>query len=186
MDEIRTLSTRYSVEPDLRIGWTSANWDRFARENGAPALAGGTVIGRSLWDFIEGSETRALYAAMLQRVRETSAPVDVAFRCDSPDVRRYMLLHMSCPEDAEVVCIAELLREESRPRVGLLDSELPRIGDPVVICSFCKQVESPSGRWCEVEEALEELDLKEDKPVPPLFNSVCPECWSAAQGDQVE
>lgn len=182
MAGIRTLSTRYHVEPDHRIGWTSANWDRFAQENGAPELVGGKVVGRSLWDFIEGSDTRTLYNSMLERVRETGTAVDLAFRCDSPDTRRFMVLRMTCPEDRQVLLVAELLREEPRARVRLLDSACPRDGTPVVICSFCKRVESKTGAWWEVEEEEKELDLDEHASVPPLFHAVCPDCKAAAEG----
>ena len=186
MDEIRTLTARYRVEADHLIGWTSANWDRFAEENGAPELAGGSVLGHSLWDYIEGSETRALYNAILKRVRETGSEFALAFRCDSPETRRFMKLRMSCPEDQQVLLVAELLREEPRPRVRLLDSACPRKGAPVVICSFCKRVESESGDWCEVEEAEKELELEEGASLPPLFHALCPDCKKAGEGSSID
>ena len=180
MGEFQTRSARYGVDPDLRIGWTSANWDRFALENGAPELTGGVVVGRPLFDFVEGAETRAIYNAMLKRVRGFGAQIDLGFRCDSPDVRRFMMLHMTCPEDAQFTLVAELLSEESRSHVRLLDHGVPRLGDPIVICSFCKRVESRSGAWHEVEQAEIELGIVEDSPLPPLFHSVCPDCNAAA------
>lgn len=186
MDEIRTLTARYRVEADHRIGWTSANWDRFAEENGAPELAGGSVLGHSLWDYIEGSETRALYNSILQRVRETGSAFVLAFRCDSPEKRRFMRLRMSSSEEGQLLLVAELLREEPRPRVRLLDSACPRQGAPVVICSFCKRVESGRGDWCEVEEAEKELELDEAATLPPLFHAVCPDCKNAAQGLSID
>ena len=94
MAKIRTQSARYRIEPDLRIGWTSPNWDRFACENGAPELVGGTVLGHSLLDFVQGAEAKAIYDSILKRVQETRVEVDLAFRCDSPDVRRFMVLHV--------------------------------------------------------------------------------------------
>lgn len=181
MSEIRTLSSRYRVEPDLRIGWTSPNWDRFAIENGAPELTGGAVVGRPLLDFIEGAETRALYDSMLKRVRDSGTEVHLPFRCDSPDRRRFMSLHISRADDAKVVLTAELLREEPRPSVSLLARDSPRVGDPIRICSFCKRVESRSGAWQEVEEVELELESAEEPLTPPLAHDVCPECRSAAE-----
>jgi hypothetical protein len=181
MPTIRTQSARYRIEPDLRIGWTSPNWDRFARENGAPELVGGAVLGHSLLDFVQGAETRALYDSILRRVRETGIEVDLAFRCDSPDARRFMLLHVSRPENGQLMLTAELLREEPRARVGLLDSAATREGDPVGICSFCKRVESRGGAWVEVEQAEIELGLVEGSSLPPLDHIVCPDCKAAAE-----
>lgn len=181
MAKIRTQSARYRIEPDLRIGWTSPNWDRFARENGAPELVGGTVLGHSLLEFVQGEETKALYDSLLKRVQETGGEVDLAFRCDSPDMRRFMVLHVRRPEDEQVMLTAELLREEPRARVGLLDSESPRAGDPVEICSFCKRVESRGGAWLEVEQAEIELGIVEGASLPPLRHIVCPDCKVAAE-----
>lgn len=180
MSLFRTLSARYRVASDLRIVWTSANWDSFARENGAPELAGGAVLGRSLWDFVEGSQTRAVYEVLLERVRDSGAEVTLPFRCDSPGVRRFMELRMTRPEDAEVELVAELIREETRAPVSLLDSGCPRAGDPIRICSFCKCVESRNGAWLEVEEAVEELGLEARTSLPPLLQAVCPACSEAA------
>ena len=181
MGVARTLTARYRIEPDLRIGWTSPNWDRFAFENGAAELTGGAVVGRPLLEFIDGAETRALYASLLKRVQESGAEIDLAFRCDSPEKRRFMTLHMSRDADGQVMLSAELLREEPRPRVGLLDSERPRTGEPVEICSFCKRVETRTDRWHEIEEAQMELGIDGDSPLPPLLNTVCPDCKAAAQ-----
>lgn len=181
MGVARTLTARYRIEPDLCIGWTSPNWDRFAVENDAAELTGGAVIGRPLLDFIDGVETRALYDSLLKRVQESGAEIDLAFRCDSPDKRRFMTLHMSCPADGQVMLSAELQREESRPRVDLLDSERPRTGEPVEICSFCKRVEAGADGWHEVEEAQTELGIVGDSPLPPLRNTVCPDCKASAQ-----
>lgn len=181
MGVTRTLSARYRIEPDFRIGWTSANWDRFARENDADELTGGAVVGRPLLDFIDGAETRAIYDSLLKRVQGTGTEIDLAFRCDSPEKRRFMTLHMSCPDDGQVMLSAELLREEPRPRVGLLDPELPRDGEPVEICSFCKRVETRPDVWREVEEAGVELGIVDDAPLPPLRNRVCPDCKAVAQ-----
>ena len=186
MGEIRTLSARYHLDPDLRIGWTSANWDRFAIENGAPELAGGTVVGRSILDFVEGEETRILYAAMLARVRESGVRVDLPFRCDSPDVRRFMILHVTRPDGDQLALAAEMLREEPRDFIGLLDSEAPRAGDPIDVCSFCKRVAARGDIWLEAEEAESALELPAGPPFPPLRYAVCLECQTAAEGTPVE
>jgi len=186
MSEVRTLSARYGLERDQRIAWTSANWDRFARENGAPELVGRSVVGHSLWEYIEGSETREFYATMLQRVRATGDVVTVPFRCDSPGVRRFMELRMARPAEGQVEIVAELLREETRPAVDLLDNDRPRAGAPILICSFCKKVESRGAGWLEVEDAQAELRIEAGQPLPPLAHAVCPQCKAEARKEQID
>jgi hypothetical protein len=181
MSLFRTLSARYRVTPDHRIVWTSGNWDSFARENGAPELADGAVLGHSLWEFIEGPETRLVYEALLERVRASGNGVTLPFRCDSPAVRRFMELRVTCASNAELEIVAELIREEARPPVPLLDTERLRNGDPIRICSFCKSVESQPQSWVEVEEAVAELGLDERSHLPPLIHAVCPDCAVAAE-----
>jgi len=186
MSEARTLSTRYRVEPDMRIGWTSANWDRFARENGAPELTDGRVLGHPLWEYIEGDGTRAVYAAVIEWVRATGREIVLPFRCDSPDVRRFMELRMKPSPKQELEVVAELLREEPRSYVGLLDPRRPRAGEAIRICSFCKRVEIRGSEWLEVEDATTALELSDDAPYPPLDHSVCPDCEATARSESPE
>jgi hypothetical protein len=120
----------------------------------------------------------------MNRVRDSGAEVTLLFRCDSPEIRRFMELRMTRPADDRVELSAELIREETRPRVSLLDTEQPRAGDPIRICSFCRCVESQTHVWLEVEEAVAELELEEGSPVPPLANVVCPGCTAAAEGHE--
>lgn len=185
MSEARTLSTRYRVEPDMSIGWTSANWDRFARENGAPELAEGTVLGHPVWEYIEGDGTRAVYEAVIRRVRATGEEVVLPFRCDSPDVRRFMELRMR-RTNSELEVVSELHREEPRPHVALLDAASPRAGEPIRICSFCKRVEARGSEWLEVEDAAAALELSADGPYPPLDHTVCPDCEATARGESAD
>lgn len=182
---MRTLTTRYALAGDCTIAWTSANWDRFANENGAPELAGDSVVGQSLWRFVAGAETRAVYEALFDRVLGSGEPVTVPFRCDSPDLRRFMELRIRRGAGKGLELRAELVREEPRPRVAVLGSAQPRAGAPVVLCSFCKRVrvEDPTGpssrgstEWLELEEAASRLDPLAATPPPPVRHGVCPDC----------
>lgn len=175
---VRTLHTRYRVDPRARIVWTSANWDRFARENGAPELAGAAVRGASLWDFVSGPQTRHLYEALFARVEETQGSLRLPFRCDSPNVRRFMELRIAYLSGGELELQARLLREEARPAVRLVDPAASRRGEALVVCSFCKSVRTP-GAWVEVEEAVARLGVFDADTVPPLRYGVCPACVRA-------
>ncbi len=185
MTAIRTLTARYALsDADHRIAWTSANWDRFARENGAPELASGGVVGHPLWRYVEGAETRLVYEAVFERVRHTGREAVLPFRCDSPDLRRFMELRVARVERESGVFLeiaAELLREESRPAVDLLDPSAPRAGATVRLCSFCKQMRVEGDRWLELEDAVAHLDLLGADVQPPLSHGICPDCEASVR-----
>lgn len=180
MSVVRTLSTRYQIGPDKRIRWTSPNWDRFAHENGASELADGRVLERPLWEFIEGDAARRLYEDVIDHVLESGEVASIPFRCDSPDVRRFMTLRIERTSTSMIELAAEMLRAESRAPVALLSSECPRSGEAIDLCSFCKRVETPDARWLEVEEASRILGLEAREECPPLHHVVCDDCEKAA------
>ena len=64
---------RYRVDATDRINWVDSWWLAFARENGASELTADSVIGRSLWDFVSGADTRRLFKAIHERVRSSGA-----------------------------------------------------------------------------------------------------------------
>ena len=51
----------YSIDRDDTIASVSDSWLEFARENQASELTRDRVVGRRLWSFIAGRETRLLY-----------------------------------------------------------------------------------------------------------------------------
>jgi len=164
----------YSVDAEDRIVAVEEEWERFARSNAAPGLAG-ALHGRSLWDFISDPTTRELYRDMLKRVR-AGTPIRIPFRCDAPDRRRFMELQVVAEADGTVHFHSHLLRLEWRDPVELLGSG-PRnpATPPLNICSWCKHVEVEE-EWIEVEEAVERLELFGDHPPPLLSHGICPSC----------
>ena len=71
MGVVRTLTARYRIESDLRIGWTSPNWDRFASENDAAELTRGAVLGR------EGPADRGVHSEHVEEVPRHPGMTDV-------------------------------------------------------------------------------------------------------------
>ncbi len=65
----------YRISADDIIEDVNDAWARFAIENDAPALAT-EVIGRSLWDYINGLDVVHIYRLLLARVRAKKIKVD--------------------------------------------------------------------------------------------------------------
>jgi hypothetical protein len=47
------------------------------------------------------------------------------------------------------------------------------------MCGWCKRTQLPTGRWVEIEEAVEELGLFEDSPLPGVTHGICLPCHEA-------
>lgn len=169
--------TTWRVDAHDVIDAVGGAWDSFAAENGAPALVGKSVVGRSLHDFIAGEESRRIHRQLLRAVRSQREPLSLPFRCDSPDVRRHMRLEMHPAGGDAVAFRAVLLRAEKRPHLRLLDPDEPRSPGLVVSCSFCHRIrEQEGGGWLDIDTAAERLGLLVASHPPRLAHGVCPAC----------
>jgi hypothetical protein len=171
---------RYAVDANDTIISVSPIWLAFARENGAPELSEQAVVGRSLWDFIGGTETVRLYKAIFQRVRSNTPRVIMPFRCDSPTLRRHMRLEIArCPNEG-IQFDAVLEHVEPTAPLNLLDPCFPRSDDMLTMCSCCKRAVLEPFGWLEIEEAAVRLHLLEKERAPKIRQTICPGCKAAA------
>jgi hypothetical protein len=138
------------------------------------------VLGRPLWDFIAGEETRDLYRAILGRVRAEDVSVIVPFRCDSPAFRRWMRLVMTPGERGAVRFDGLLVRKLERIHLGILDTGLPRSRRELPMCSCCKRVRLGPD-WLEPEDAVARLHVLGAEPYPRLQQVVCPSCRATVE-----
>jgi hypothetical protein len=174
-DRAATHST-YSIDSNDRIVSVDSAWLRFARENGTPELTADSVIGRSLWDFVSGGETRYLYRLVLERVRTDGSSVVLPFRCDSPATRRYMHLKISPLHEGNLEFQAILVSEEQRSPLALLDPDVPRSERILTLCSWCKRARVRESEWVEPETAISRLDLFGLPDLPQLSHGICDRC----------
>lgn len=156
----------------IHVDW---EWELFALENGAPELVSKHVIGRSLWDFISDDSTRELWKAIFHRVRFSGDPVTVPFRCDSPELRRFMKLRV-VPAGQELLVSSYMVREEPRAHQPLLGGATFRNSHILGMCSWCKRVKVSASRWLEVEDAMISLGLAEGDALPRIDHCVCGNC----------
>lgn len=164
---------RYRITADGRIDSIEGPWDRFARENGAPGLP--RPLGEPLLDHVAGASVRAVLASLLDRARRLDEPIELSYRCDAPDRRRFMRLRLERETGGTLMIRSRVLREEPRPPVRLLEPDASRSDDLLPICAWCKRVEA-DGTWLEVEEAIERLGLFDRPALPELTHGVCEVC----------
>ncbi|NNE07956.1 MAG: hypothetical protein HKN20_05270 [Gemmatimonadetes bacterium] len=166
---------QYRLDRDDRIEAVSTDWLDFARANGAPDLTAENVIGRPLWDFVAGADTRHLYELMFRRARNDGVSFVVPFRCDAPTARRFMELVVHPAGRGGIDLEGRLVRGEKRDPARLLDPAVPRTNDSLMICSWCKKVR-PEQTWLDAEIAITSMDLFLTPRLPQLTHGICPVC----------
>jgi len=168
----------YAIDRDDAVASVSDDWLAFAVENRATDLTRDRVVGRALWDFIAGTETRLLYEGLFRRVREGAEHIELPFRCDSPDRFRFMRLLLAPGSEGSIQCEGVLLREQKRPYYSILDRVFTRSHERITMCSLCKRIHAFELRWLELEDAIRELDLFDSADLPEVTYAVCDACAS--------
>jgi hypothetical protein len=165
----------YRVDARGRLSDVNDAWLAFARENDWPVSAA-DVIGRPLMDFIADAQLRYLYGLLMSRLRDGHGPFRFHFRCDAPDCRRLMEMHMLYDARArEIEFQSQVLRIERRTAQELLRAGDAGDGQRLDICSCCKRVDTGNG-WVEVESAVIRLQLFDCDHLPRTQHCVCRQC----------
>lgn len=136
------------------------------------------VVGRFLTDFIPCPQTARIFHSILDRVRFHSVTLELPYRHDMPDKRRYLLMRIEPIDGGRKIQIcSRTIREESREPVALLSSrsESSQTDEAVKICSWCNMVLTGKG-WLEVEEALKHLEIPDNEYLPDLEHTLCERC----------
>lgn len=166
----------YRIDAADRFASVNKAWAEAAAGDGRPELLPPGILGRSLWEAIGDPAAHQLYGALVGRVRAGAGPVSLVFRCDTPRQRRLLRLRIAATARQGVDFEARFLAVQDRPPVALLDRGARRSRQLLRICAWCKRVPMADGRWVEVEEALDRLDLLDAAVLPQLTHGICPAC----------
>ncbi len=123
----------YCIDSADHIVSVDDAWLKFASDNDAPDLTRKKVQNKDLWRFITDPDTRLIYRLLFDAVRTRMQPISISYRCDSPTLRRYMLLTCSPRPKLEIEIRSSIVREESRPYTPLLDPNQSRSNSVVTI-----------------------------------------------------
>jgi hypothetical protein len=172
MAETRVFT--YLIDESNRISYVSPEWLEFAIENGAQQLVLPGVLGKPLWPFIADLETMQLYQEILKKVRSASVVICFPFRCDAPQLRRFMEMIVRPRDVNSIEFNSRVVREEPREPVPLLAPTMPRSDRLIRMCGWCKRVATPE--WLEIEEAIPRLRLFEQDAMPRITHGICEDC----------
>ena len=173
----------HRVDKNDNIVGVSENWQSFAEENLGAACIPEKIIGSSLWDHIRDTETKHLYEIILQKVREYHRQATFSFRCDSPEIRRFLKLSVVPLADGAVDFISQRIKTEVRKPVELLRSGIERSDEFIKICSMCKKIAISETGWAEVEIAVQEMKFFEREVLPQITHGVCQPCYYIAMAE---
>ncbi|MEL7002321.1 MAG: hypothetical protein AAFN93_06250 [Bacteroidota bacterium] len=162
--------TKYWLDSEDRIVKTNLLWDNFAEDNaGGDRSFSDQIVGKSLFGFINGDSTKMFVSTMIQRVRITGKELEVDYRCDSPDLKRFMKMAIIPEEDGLIRVENSLEKEEPfRKSVNFI---LGDDGNIVKRCSMC-QLLYIDNMWIDADKATEVLGAEEI----PVIYTVCGSC----------
>ncbi|MFH1059913.1 MAG: PAS domain-containing protein [Pseudomonadota bacterium] len=185
----------HRIDADGRIVAVDAAWIAFAQRNWRPDFKPALVLGRPLEDFIDGLDTQAVHRLAAARVRVRGRGFTLPFRCDSPDLRRFMEMTITPLADGGLEYSCLLLREEVRAPVPFRPCGPCAVERKLKACSICLRLERPAwgllrgqkpapagdaaGTWLEAEQVLPLVAALEEGYFPPLTYAVCPDCRRA-------
>ncbi|KPJ88145.1 MAG: hypothetical protein AMJ53_17225 [Gammaproteobacteria bacterium SG8_11] len=169
--------TIYYVDRNNNFINGNDEWDQFALANNAAHLIRASVHNQSLFDLISDPQCNHLYKLLIERTKHSGKTIIFQFRCDSPDMRRFMRMEMTHENGNGGVCFKSIVeRQEPRGPVALLDPQSKRSTESLIICSWCKKVKIAEDQWMEVEQAVNHLKLFNTTYLPQLSNGMCPVC----------
>jgi hypothetical protein len=164
----------YTIDSEDRLTGADDGYFSFAERN--RWVGANESIGRPLWDFVAGATVQKVQRSLVRRVRRSGRRIDLPFRCDGPGVRREMTIQIERRgPDGNVVFLARVISETSRPPQALLDLEEPRGEGLIEMCGWCDRF-CVDGSWMEVEDASRALGLTTTSELPRISHGLCPDC----------
>lgn len=166
----------YSIDADDVVIAVGRNWAGFARDNDAPELVA-PPFDRTLWSYFDNDETADVWRLLVERVRARQQEAEVPLRCDAPHARRWLKMSIAPEPDGRVQFRCELVFEEPRQPVSLLDPGSARdvALQPVALCDWCARVQD-GDRWVAIEQFVHDSRLLERSSLPPLAHGICSSC----------
>jgi hypothetical protein len=141
--------TTYRLDKNNCILSVSGPWDEFAQANNGLAACASRIQGRLIWDFISGDVTRMWVEALLQLTVVRQETMERTYRCDSPDLKRFMRMRI-IPEESGILRVDHaLLSVENRINPVQIRPLAPASNRRARFrCGICGRIED-EGTWVE-------------------------------------
>ncbi|MCW8929410.1 MAG: hypothetical protein OQL19_04120 [Gammaproteobacteria bacterium] len=174
---MKTDTIKYLLDNEDRIISVSGPWDEFANKNDGVNVHASYVCGRSIWDFIVSDATKMWIRTLFQRARLKTESIERPYRCDSPDLKRFMRMSISSCENGVLEVKHEILHvEECLPPVHFKHISENSVVDLRFRCSFCGRVRQEDA-WL---EPIATDDTQETEMT--VEYTVCEDCQNLMHG----
>lgn len=168
----------YDLDADDRIVRVEGPWNDFALTNNSPEIRqddylSDRVVGRRLFDFVGGDQTRIFLSTLFNSTRVLQRVRDVDYRCDSFGQKRFMQMRIEPLRDRSLRLTHTLMRVESMNHPFAFVEDAVADHDSGSRCSICNRVQV-SGAWIEPDD-------RATRGLPQPFrvtHTVCPVCES--------
>lgn len=145
------LPVIYIINPDNLIIQINDAWDKFAAENQGDAIPKVAVLGHSVLEFVSGKVTQRYWQNLLERARHSTAPLRVNYRCDAPNLKRWMQMELRLLDNGDLRISHVQRYAQHRKNAVFFVRALQRGKQGYIRCSMCNRVKSAE-RWVEPEE----------------------------------
>ncbi len=172
-----STETIYWIDEKDVICQVSGPWDDFALENNGSEACANFVVGKPIWNFIVGDTARMWMNAIIGLSRIKRESVERQYRCDSPSLKRYMMMRLQS-EDSNIVRVEHelLFTELMDPPMNFKYTGIP-LSTGILRCSVCNKIQVKEG-WYEPDEAVHKFNLVTDDFLSISY-AVCEKCDSS-------
>lgn len=163
----------YWLDKDDAITGVSGSWDYFALENDGNGVNSSEIIGKPVWSFISGESSRMWLESLLQLVRLTGRIISRPYRCDSPELKRFMTMTIIPEGSGRLRLEHAVIATEPRPEsVYIRYAARTSPSSFYQRCSVCGRV-----RLAQADSWVEPDELRgEGKANLSVIYAVCGEC----------
>jgi len=167
----------YRIDNNDRITYIGGVWDSFAQENGGKNATVNNILGRSLWDFLEGEDVKRVYRLIVDEIRN-KGKLKFSFRCDSPEFQRFYDLHCTKLANGEIE-FASIPAGITARQTEVTDPHDPITDALLVACSWCKRIRWPKVGWAETSGIPEFKAIFGEGHSRPLTHGICDDCYGS-------
>lgn len=158
----------FFLDPSNKIIDVSPDWDSLVLPSGGVAVQSHRVVGRSLWDFVNGGDTRSYLNALFFWCRQTGHALTMPYRCDAPNLRRECRMKITPHIEGGLEIRHDVLLIRETEGFHALEPD-----GTAEQCSQCLSWHGPAG-WYDQTMSVPARDMF-------VHYVICPQCRLAAR-----
>ncbi len=164
------MQTSYVINSEEVIIEVSNNWDEFAIDNDGESVLSDKVVGKSLWEFINGDTTRIWLETLIKYVKHFGETISRPYRCDSPDLKRFMQLEVKKLESGIIELTHTVISTEKRPAPIYFNPSTAGSSKVTKRCSMCSRIYNGKD-WIEADL----FHLANNREITVIY-TICEDC----------